>query len=546
MQQIMEMLRIQNIKCKPENRKQSLREWFCGLFGISSESIEEIRLVRESIDARKKPQVILLRTIEVRCKEETKLIGQLKKKRYDWQKVSPFSYPYPTKLEKRENIVVVGCGPAGLFAAYFLALAGQKVTLLERGRDILQRTKDVEDFWSEGKLLPDSNVSFGEGGAGTFSDGKLNTLVKDKSGRNRAVLETFVTFGAPQAILYEAKPHVGTDILKQVIYTMRLRLEEMGVEVLFRTCVEQFLIKQESIVGVVTRKGQRIPCNRVVLAIGHSARDTFEALKTTGVSMEQKAFAVGFRVEHPQDMINRSQYGEIYADMLPAAPYKLATKTSYGRNVYSFCMCPGGYVVNASTEKNATAVNGMSYSGRDGENANSAIIVSVEPTDFPSDDVLAGVAFQRDLERRAYLAGKGKVPCDTLGHFRQTVLHPQEESKTSMSEELCPQIKGGFTVTDISGILPRELNLAFLEGMEQFGRQIEGFDREDAILSAVESRTSSPVRILRNEAYESNIKGLYPCGEGAGYAGGIMSAAMDGIKVAEAIISQISLTDTGI
>lgn len=546
MQQNMEMIRIQNIKCSPENRKRNLREWFCGLFGISSDTIEEIRLVRESIDARKKPQVVLLRTIEVRCRSEKSLIAQLKKKKYDWQKIRPFLYPYPTELERKESIVVIGCGPAGLFAAYFLALAGQKVLLLERGRDILQRTKDVEAFWSEGQLRPDSNVSFGEGGAGTFSDGKLNTLVKDKSGRNMAVLETFVAFGAPQNILYEAKPHVGTDILKQVIYTMRLRLEEMGVTVLFNTCVEAFQVEQDSIEGVVTRDGQRISCDRVILAIGHSARDTFAVLKDTGVTMEQKAFAVGFRVEHPQDMINHSQYGETYADILPAAPYKVAAKTSYGRNVYSFCMCPGGYVVNASTEENEIAVNGMSYSGRDGKNANSAIVVSVEPRDFPSNDVLAGVEFQRDIEKKAYLAGKGNIPCDTLGHFRIAVLKQEALPDTEQNRGVTPQIKGAYSFTDISHILPEELNLAFLEGMEQFGRQIQGFDREDAILSAVESRTSSPVRIPRNEAYESNIKGLYPCGEGAGYAGGIMSAAMDGIKVAEAIISQISLTDTGI
>ena len=546
MQQNMEMIRIQNIKCSPENRKRNLREWFCGLFGISSDNIEEIRLVRESIDARKKPKVVLLRTIEVRCKSEKSLIAQLKRKKYDWQRVSPFLYPYPTELERKESIVVIGCGPAGLFAAYFLALAGQKVLLLERGRDILQRTKDVEAFWSEGKLRPDSNVSFGEGGAGTFSDGKLNTLVKDKSGRNMAVLETFVAFGAPQNILYEAKPHVGTDILKQVIYTMRLRLQEMGVTVLFNTCVEAFLVEQDSIEGVVTRDGQRISCDRVVLAIGHSARDTFAVLKDTGVTMEQKAFAVGFRVEHPQDMINRSQYGETYADRLPAAPYKVAAKTSYGRNVYSFCMCPGGYVVNASTEENGIAVNGMSYSGRDGKNANSAIVVSVEPRDFPSTDVLAGVEFQREIEKKAYLAGNGNIPCDTLGHFREAVLKQEALPNTERNKGVTPQTKGAYFFTDISHILPKELNLAFLEGMEQFGRQIQGFDREDTILSAVESRTSSPVKIPRNEAYESNIKGLYPCGEGAGYAGGIMSAAMDGIKVAEAIISQISLTDTGI
>lgn len=531
------MIRISDLKLKPEHRKEDLNSWLAKILHIEEKEIVKAVLVKESIDARKKPQIFLIRVVDVEVKNQKELEKRLKKQKLQYSIPSLKSYPYPEKQETKTKVVVVGSGPAGLFCSYFLALAGQEVVLLERGKPVEDRAKDVELFWKTGELLANSNVSFGEGGAGTFSDGKLNTLVKDKTGRNYAVLETFVKFGANPAILYEAKPHVGTDVLQKVVHSMRVALEELGVKVCFETCMTKVLWdEKQKVTGVELQTGEIISCDKVVLAIGHSARDTFYALKEQGLVMEPKAFAVGFRVEHPQDMMNVSQYGEACAKLLPAAPYKVATKTSVGRNVYSFCMCPGGYVVNASSEPGRLAVNGMSYSGRDGANANSAIIINVEPEDFPSKDVLAGVEFQRTIEERAYLLGGGKIPCAYYGDFRSKV---RGEALEPVVGTFPSETKGTVCFTDLTSILTDSMNHAFVEGMETFGRQIEGFNRPDAIMLGIESRTSSPVRIPRNETMEANISGIYPCGEGAGYAGGIMSAAMDGMKVAEQIIQSL-------
>jgi len=400
-------------------------------------------------------------------------------------------------------------------------------------------------------------VQFGEGGAGTFSDGKLNTLVKDKDGRNRAVLETFVKFGAKESICYDAKPHIGTDVLMNIVKSMREEIIRLGGEVRFESCVTDICAEANQVTAVVVNHTEKIDCNQLVLAIGHSARDTFQMLYEKQVPMEAKSFAVGLRVEHPQKMINVSQYGKENPGRLGAAPYKLTAKASNGRGVYSFCMCPGGYVVNASSEEGYTAVNGMSYSGRDGQNANSAIIVSVTPKDFGSDHPLAGIAFQRKLERNAYELGQGKIPAQRYGDFKQIVENGKENpvlEKTGASEDLIgrevtlneknssadisPQTKGQYVWTDVTKILPKECNEAFVEGMESFSHQIKGFNCPDACLLGVESRTSSPVRIHRDETWQSAIRGLYPCGEGAGYAGGITSAAMDGLRIAEAIASE--------
>lgn len=405
------------------------------------------------------------------------------------------------------------------------------------------RIRDVERFWQEGVLKPDSNVQFGEGGAGTFSDGKLNTLVKDKDGRNLAVLQTFVKFGAKESILYEAKPHIGTDALCDIVKSMRKEIIRLGGQVRFQSKVTGLCIQNGRLTGVIINGQEELSCNQAVLAIGHSARDTFDMLYQAQIPMEAKAFAVGFRVEHPQSMINVSQYGMENPGALGAASYKVAAQTSVGRGVYSFCMCPGGYVVNASSEEGRLAVNGMSYSGRNGVNANSAVIVAVTPEDFKEKHPLAGIAFQRSLEEKAYELGRGKIPVQRYGAFKRCVereLTQKEDEKITeqASEEgafLMPQNKGGYRYADVSRILPEECNRAFVEGMTQFGRMIPGFDREDALLSGVESRTSSPVRIRRDETLQSEIRGLYPCGEGAGYAGGITSAAMDGIRVAEAV-----------
>lgn len=429
--------------------------------------------------------------------------------------------------------VIIGAGPAGLFCAYFLAMHGYQPVLLERGKDVDAREQDVEHFWATGELNPESNVQFGEGGAGTFSDGKLNTLVKDKDGKGRKVLEVFVECGAQEAILYENKPHIGTDVLKKVVRTMREKIISMGGEVRFQSQVTDICTENGRLKGVEINHGEILPCEAAVLAIGHSARNTFQMLYDREVPMEAKAFAVGLRVQHPQKLIDENQYGTAENPLLPAASYKLTAQTSYGRGVYSFCMCPGGYVVNASSEPGRLAVNGMSYSGRDGENANSAVIVSVTPEDFGSEHPLAGIEFQRKLEEKAYVVGGGKVPVQTYGEFKQKVCGETENGH--MKTPIAPCIKGQYAFSDLSSILPKECNLAFVEGMEQFGRILPGFNQPWALLAGVESRTSSPVRISRDDTGQSTVKGLYPCGEGAGYAGGITSAAMDGISIAEKI-----------
>lgn len=517
---------------------------------VPLQDISGLEIVRQSVDARRKPELFYSYTVDVSVRNEEKVLRRAKGNQ-QITRAEQVKYCFPehgVQLLKHEP-VIVGMGPAGLFCGYYLALHGYRPILLERGKAVEERRKDVEDFWENGTLNPASNVQFGEGGAGTFSDGKLNTLVKDKDGRNREVLETLVRFGAKESICYEAKPHIGTDVLCSVVRRLREEIISLGGQVRFESQMTDIRIKDGRVTGVEINGQEELACDQLVLAIGHSARDTFSMLYKRQVPMAAKAFAVGLRVEHPQTMINESQYGCKEQGALGAAPYKVTAKASNGRGVYSFCMCPGGYVVNASSEEGRTAVNGMSYSGRNGENANSAIIVSVTPEDFGSEHPLAGVEFQRQLEKRAYDLGKGKIPVQRYGSFKENTERMAEEEKhlriegegtvdTEPDSPLQPQCKGKFVWADVSRILPRECNEALVEGMETFGRQIKGFNRRDAILLGVESRTSSPVRIHRDETLQSEIRGLYPCGEGAGYAGGITSAAMDGLRMAEAIASE--------
>lgn len=537
------MLRINQVKVRTDHTEQELWNKAADMLRIPVGDIHSLKIVRQSIDARKKPDIFYSYTVDVEVPGEEKLLRKMKG-RLQVSRAETVTYRFPAHGIKKPAClpVIAGMGPAGLFCGYYLALHGYRPILLERGKCVEERQKDVEAFWESGALNPASNVQFGEGGAGTFSDGKLNTLVKDKEGRNREVLETFVKFGAKESICYEAKPHIGTDELCRVVKNMRQEILALGGQVRFESQVTEVHIQQGRIAGVVINGEELIPCERLVLAIGHSARDTFQMLYEKQIPMEAKDFAVGLRVEHPQTMINESQYGRAETGGLGAAAYKVTAKASNGRGVYSFCMCPGGYVVNASSEPGRTAVNGMSYSGRDGGNANSAVIVSVTRSDFGSDHPLAGVAFQRHLEERAYALGGGKIPVQRYGDFKRAVEAAEtgnNETEDSMPDSpLQPQCKGAFCWADVSGILPRECNEAFVEGMDAFSRQIRGFDREDAILLGVESRTSSPVRINRDETLQSEIRGLYPCGEGAGYAGGITSAAMDGLRVAEAIAAE--------
>lgn len=556
------MLRVNQIKIRTEEPESLLPKKAAETLRVNVQDILFWKIVRQSIDARKKPEIFYSYSLDVEVKNEGKILAKFKGKENLVSKSDTVRYQFPAAGTKKHALrpVIIGMGPAGLFCGYFLALHGYQPILLERGKSVERRQKDVEQFWESGKLVLGSNVQFGEGGAGTFSDGKLNTLVKDKDGRNTAVLETFVKFGAKESICYEAKPHIGTDVLLHVVKNMREEIIRLGGEVRFESCVTDICIDENHVTGVVINDTEKIDCTQVVLAIGHSARDTFDMLYQRNVPMEAKSFAVGLRVEHPQEMINESQYGKSKPGNLGAAPYKLVAKAENGRGVYSFCMCPGGYVVNASSEEGHTAVNGMSYSGRDGQNANSAIIVSVTPEDFGSNHPLAGIAFQRELEHKAFELGGGKIPVQRYGNFKEIVevastrvndglkygggktgsLEGEKapQGEIEMFGKITPQTKGQFVWADVTKILPKACNEAFVDGMESFGRQIKGFNRPDTCLLGVESRTSSPVRIHRDETLQSEIRGLYPCGEGAGYAGGITSAAMDGLRIAEMIASE--------
>ncbi len=528
------MIRIQQLKLPITHTREQLVQKLVKTLGVKAEDLTDYTIRRQSIDARKKQQVSYVYTLDVALKQETKVLRRTKSSRISSAKDVLYQFPSCTEGSiLRHPPVVIGSGPAGMFCAYLLAEHGFCPVIIERGTSIKERTREVERFWKENVLSPKSNVQFGEGGAGTFSDGKLNTLVKDVKGRNQKVLEIFIRHGAPAPIAYESKPHIGTDKLKEVIENIRHQIEAWGGVYHFNTCVTDLEFSQNRLSALVcedldSKTLTRREAEIAVLAIGHSARDTFEMLHQKGFHMEAKAFAVGLRVEHPQAMISEIQYGTEAAAILPAASYKLAANLENNRGVYSFCMCPGGYVVNASSEAERLAVNGMSYHARDGKNANSAIIVTVTPQDFAKPGPLAGVEFQRSLEAKAYELGAGMVPQQLFGDFEQKKMSASYGGFSS-------EIKGQHTFGALHELFSTEIHDSFCRGMHQFGQRLPGFDRRDAILSGVESRTSSPVRITRNEFFESSFKGVYPCGEGAGYAGGIMSAAMDGMKTAEAI-----------
>ena len=533
------MIRIQQLKLPITHTQRELERKVQRELGLRRDETVSIKIRKRSIDARKKPELYFNYVIDCHVADEEKLLKRINKKHIISVSEKAYQFPACGKEALQDRPVVVGAGPGGLFCALLLAEHGYRPILLEQGMDVDSRIQDVERFWKEGLLQKRSNVQFGEGGAGTFSDGKLNTLVKDKDGRNGEVLRRFVEAGADPSILYENKPHIGTDVLVRVVKNLRREIERLGGSVRFQTQVTGFLQERGQLTGLLTDKGETLPCSVAVFAIGHSARDTFQMLYDNGLTMEAKEFAAGFRVEHRQKDINLAQYGVEDAHPLQAASYKLTAQTKCGRGVYSFCMCPGGYVVNASSEEGRLAVNGMSYSGRDGVNSNSAIIVAVRKSDFASEHPLSGIAFQRSLEEAAYQAGGGRIPVQRLGELRRRFWQLQEENETGESDNkkppLEPMTKGACAYADLTKILPHEMTQAFLEGMEQFSHVIAGFGDDETLVSAVESRTSSPVRIVRDKSFQSNINGIYPCGEGAGYAGGITSAAMDGIRIAEAI-----------
>ncbi len=524
------MIRLQQVKVPLQHTKEDILRKACKILHSRADSVKSFQIVKQSIDARH-GSIVYVYTVDLELTGEERILSKNHLPNISKADKIAYHFPQPGGSPLHSRPVIAGSGPAGLFAAYALAKCGYAPIVVERGSEIEKRTKDVGRFWTGQALKPNSNVQFGEGGAGTFSDGKLNTLVKDVAGRNRFVLETFVKMGAPEEILYINKPHIGTDILKSVVTNLRREILSLGGSFCFETQLTGLEQKEGRLFSLEFNHDRGKEAQILILAIGHSARDTFQMLHQTGIFMEAKSFAVGMRVEHPQEMIDKRQYRDADRAYLPAASYKLTANLKNGRGVYSFCMCPGGFVVNASSEEKHLAVNGMSYHARDGKNANSAIIVSVTPADFKEQGALAGVAFQRDLEAAAFRIGNGSIPQQLFSDF--------EQNKASDSYgEFTSAAKGAVSFANLREIFPAVISESFVEGMHSFSKHIPDFDRADAILSGVESRTSSPVRISRNEEFESNIEGVYPCGEGAGYAGGIMSAAMDGLKVAEAVIKK--------
>ena len=533
------MIRIEQLKLNPDHSKRELLQKIAKTLRISETEIMDFQIKKQSIDARKKPEIKYVYTVDVKVKNEQQILKKQKNNQISLVNETIYTFPTSGTEACKHRPIIIGCGPAGMFCAYLLARHGYKPILFERGASVEERVEDIDLFWKTGKLNEQSNVQFGEGGAGTFSDGKLNTLVKDAQGRNKKVLQVFVENGAPKDILYTNKPHIGTDILIDVVRNMRKQIIAWGGEIYFHSQFVDFEMNNGKIASVTISTNDQMKqyqTEQLVLAIGHSARDTFSMLYEKQLPIVAKPFAVGVRVEHPQQMIDDSQYGSNSPYKLPVASYKVTANLPNRRGVYSFCMCPGGYVVNASSEEGRLAVNGMSYHARDGRNANSAIIVTVTPDDFESKHPLAGVEFQRKLEKKAYEIGKGRVPVQRFGDYCKN--KPSEEVG-----EIKPQIKGAYTLANVREIFPKELAESIELGIKSFDRQIHGFANDDTLLSGVESRTSSPIRITRNEEFQIDNTGIYPCGEGAGYAGGITSAAMDGLKVAEIIATKFAPFD---
>ncbi len=522
------MIILTNVKLPLETDFSALKEIAASLLKVGCDEILSATLYKKSVDARRKTDVHFCVSILVKAKEEGRVLKKNKNaclfenKEYKWRYDAVNSKTRP---------IVVGFGPAGMFAALTLARAGLKPIVIERGSDIDCRSADVQQFFKDGVLKTDSNVQFGEGGAGTFSDGKLNTGIKDI--RCRAVLSELVRFGAPNEILVDSKPHIGTDILKTVVKNIRNEIIALGGEVRFDSKLDNFIFNANGKLEAAVVNGVEITAERLVLAIGHSARDTFKVLKQSQFSLERKPFAMGVRIEHLQSDINKAMYGDFAeSPYLSAADYKLAVHLESGRGVYSFCMCSGGEVVNASSEAEGIAVNGMSYNARAAKNANSALLVGIEPSELEGDDVLEGCYLQRKIEQRAYKVARGAVPITTVGEF--VYGKPQKIGRIK------PTVKPKARFADFDDIFPKFITDSLREGIKLMDEKIAGFACEDSILTAPETRSSSPVRIIRDESGQA-LKhiGIFPSGEGAGYAGGIMSAAVDGIKSAEKLIESL-------
>ena len=523
------MIRVRQVKVKVlEDGEDTLLKNVSKKLAIKVSDISSYKIIKKSIDARDKKDIYYVYEVDIETSLEEKILNKNRSNDILVSPVEEYVYPESGNQELPGRIVIVGSGPAGLFCSYILAEKGYRPLIIERGEKIEDRVKSVEHFFETNELNVNSNIQFGEGGAGTFSDGKLNTLVKDKAFRGKKVFEIFVENGAPEEILYMNKPHIGTDILRKVIVSMREKIKSFGGEFYYNSTVTDILFETNHITGIKILE-KVVPCSVLVLAIGHSARDTFLMLHDKGIIMKPKNFAVGFRMEHPQEMINQSQYGE-FSKYLEPASYKLTYQSKSGRGVYSFCMCPGGFVVNASSEKGLLAVNGMSNHKRDEVNANSAIVMTVTSKDF-GEELFSGMEFQRKLEKKAYELGRGYIPVQLLKDFKNNCV-------SSKYGNVISNTKGNTHFGNLRELFSEDMNSCFIEAISDFGHKIKGFDRDDAVLLGVETRTSSPVMIVRDDKGEANIKGLYPCGEGAGYAGGITTAAMDGVKIAEEIIKK--------
>lgn len=524
------MILVRNLRLGIAEPEDKLKKLAARELGVPEREILSLKITKKSLDARRKNDIHWLCAVAVEVKNDERTLKKSRSKNVC--AYESFTYDIP-KLTAQKRPVVVGFGPAGMFAALVLAKAGLKPIVIERGMDAEARERAVELFRAGGELDPECNVQFGEGGAGTFSDGKLNTGIKDK--RIIWMLEQFVAHGAPEHILYDAKPHIGTDILINVVQSIRKTVIENGGEVRFSNKLTKLLLDKNRLSGIEVTSPEGVytlECDRLILAIGHSARDTFEMLNALGVPMQPKAFSMGARIEHKQADIDLAQYGAEY-DELPAADYSLNVHFDDGESAYTFCMCPGGEVIAAASENGGVVTNGMSRSKRDGENANAALLVTLTPEDFPYEGVLGGMYWQREIERKAFAVGSDYKACaQTVGDF---LAHRASTEPKSV----LPSYKPGVHWCELREVLPEKITSVLERAIPELGKKLKGFDSPDAVLTAPETRSSSPVRILRNASRCSEIRGLYPCGEGAGYAGGITSAAVDGMKCAESLMSSL-------